>query len=78
MMMMTRTIMLIIKQNKMKPSNLFIISAKLSWPHTSKIDFHRRRTAVDVTQRQLMRLFAVKSIPSYEQKCQVRSKFLKN
>ena len=31
-----------------------------------------------VTQRQLMRLFAVKSILSYEQKCKVRSKFLKN
>ena len=31
-----------------------------------------------VTQRQLMRLFAVKLILSYEQKCKVRSKFLKN
>ena len=31
-----------------------------------------------VTQRQLMRLFAVKFILSYEQKCKVRSKFLKN
>ena len=31
-----------------------------------------------VTQHQLMRLFAVKSIVSYEQKCKVRSKFLKN
>ena len=31
-----------------------------------------------VTQHQLMRLFAVKLILSYEQKCKVRSKFLKN
>ena len=31
-----------------------------------------------VTQRQLMRLFAVKLILSYKQKCKVRSKFLKN
>ena len=31
-----------------------------------------------VTQRQLMRLFAVKLILSYEQKCEVKSKFLKN
>ena len=31
-----------------------------------------------VTLRQLMRLFAVKLILSYKQKCQVRSKFLKN
>ena len=31
-----------------------------------------------VTQRQLMRRFAVKLILSYEQKCKVRSKFLKN
>ena len=31
-----------------------------------------------VTQRQLMRLFAVKLILSYEQKCKVRSEFLKN
>ena len=31
-----------------------------------------------VTQRQLMRLFVVKLILSYEQKCKVRSKFLKN
>ena len=31
-----------------------------------------------VTQCQLMRLFAVKVILSYEQKCKVRSKFLKN
>ena len=31
-----------------------------------------------VTQRQLMRLFAVKLILSYEQKCKVRLKFLKN
>ena len=31
-----------------------------------------------VTQRQLMRHFAVKSILSSEQKCKVRSKFLKN
>ena len=31
-----------------------------------------------VTQHQLMRLFVVKLILSYEQKCQVRSKFLKN
>ena len=31
-----------------------------------------------VTQHQLMRLFAVKLILSYEQKCQLRSKFLKN
>ena len=31
-----------------------------------------------VTQRQLMRLFAVKLILSYEQKCKLRSKFLKN
>ena len=32
----------------------------------------------NVTQRQLMRLFVVKLILSYEQKCEVRSKFLKN
>ena len=32
----------------------------------------------NVTQRQLMRRFAVKLILSYEQKCKVRSKFLKN
>ena len=31
-----------------------------------------------VTERQLMRLFAVKLILNYEQKCKVRSKFLKN
>ena len=31
-----------------------------------------------VTQRQLMRLFAVKLILSYEQNCKVSSKFLKN
>ena len=31
-----------------------------------------------VTQHQLMRLFVVKLILSYEQKCQVSSKFLKN
>ena len=31
-----------------------------------------------VTKRQLMRLFAVKLILSYEQKCNVRSKFLKS
>ena len=32
----------------------------------------------NVTQHQLMRLFAVKLIVSYEPKCKVRSKFLKN
>ena len=32
----------------------------------------------NVTQRQVMRLFAVKLMLSYEQKCKVRSKFLKN
>ena len=32
----------------------------------------------NVTQRQLMRLFAVHLILSYEQKCEIRSKFLKN
>ena len=32
----------------------------------------------NVTQRQLMRLFAVKLSVIYEQKCSVRSKFLKN
>ena len=37
-----------------------------------------RFTYVFVTQRQLMRRFAVKLILSYEQKCQVRSKFLKH
>ena len=31
-----------------------------------------------VTQRQLMRRFAVKLILCYKQKCKVRSKFLKN
>ena len=31
-----------------------------------------------VTQCQLMRLFVVKSIVSYGQKCKVRSKFLKS
>ena len=31
-----------------------------------------------VTQRQLMRLFAVELILSYEQKSKLRSKFLKN
>ena len=34
-------------------------------------------TALYVTQRQLMRHFVVKLILSYEQKCKVRSKFLK-
>ena len=34
--------------------------------------------ALYVTQRQLMRLFAVKLIWSYEQKCKVTSKFVKN
>ena len=33
---------------------------------------------INVTRRQLMRLFAVKLILSYEQKCKVMSKFPKN
>ena len=36
------------------------------------------RDVLYVTQRQLMRLFAVKLILGYEQKFKVRSKFLKN
>ena len=39
---------------------------------------HDSPLSLFVTQRQLMRLFAVKLILSYEQKCKVRSKFLKN
>ena len=41
---------------------------------------HSRRLRLckeNVTQCQLMRLFAVKLVLSYEQKCKVRSKFLK-
>ena len=45
-----------------------------------KVGLHYSSASINqfVTQRQLMRLFAVKVILSYEQKCQVSSKFLKN
>ena len=65
---------------QMKPFSHFqpILQLDLRWPLTLVHDLWLNIWRFTyVTQSQLMRLFAVKLILSYEQKCKVRSKFVK-